>query len=246
MDLVDVHIIQEFEKKAKNQGVPYASMILLRHLGIDTIEIKGEIPASGPLLIISNHPGAVDSIVIFATVYRKDFYKVVLKEHFVLGNTIESQMIPIYRGRTKRDQLIKQFLQLYIPQLKDLPSLEIRRRNRESITLAAKRINQKHAVVIFPEGSAGKRMQGKRWKIGVGYLAEQVIEPRAQIIFAYISGTHKLDILRYLHRSIRNLLFRKKTVSVTFSKPELLKKYITGTPRDTAIALEKRFKEIYS
>jgi hypothetical protein len=55
------------------QGLSAAARFLLSHV-VDGFEVRGteHIPREGPLVIASNHPGTVDSIVLMATIPRDD------------------------------------------------------------------------------------------------------------------------------------------------------------------------------
>jgi hypothetical protein len=73
-------IIARADDEVRSSGLSGGARQLLADLSL-TANVRGadNIPKSGPLLLVSNHPGAYDSIVIMSCVPRKDL-KVVLSD----------------------------------------------------------------------------------------------------------------------------------------------------------------------
>ena len=60
------HLVFEFDRRVGEQGLAAASGWLLEQFTA-SVQISGALPiTSGPLLIVSNHPGLVDAMMIFA------------------------------------------------------------------------------------------------------------------------------------------------------------------------------------
>jgi hypothetical protein len=73
-------VIARADDEVRSSGLSGGSRRLLADLSLKA-DVRGaeNIPKSGPLLVVSNHPGAYDSIVIMSCVPRKDL-KVVLSD----------------------------------------------------------------------------------------------------------------------------------------------------------------------
>lgn len=67
------NLATRFDDLITQQGFPYASGWMMSHF-VEEVQTHGvdRLPASGPLLLISNHPGVVDGLVISANLARDD------------------------------------------------------------------------------------------------------------------------------------------------------------------------------
>ncbi len=93
----------EADRIIAEQGLPAGASFLLSKL-VTTVEADGagHIPRDGPLVIASNHPGAVDSAVLMATAQRFDLKLIAgavpflknlpsIREHLILASYYDSQ-----------------------------------------------------------------------------------------------------------------------------------------------------------
>jgi len=73
-------LLLDFDAEIEHKGPVAGVQSFLPHF-IENHEVRGEeiIPRSGPLLIVSNHPAAFDSLIISAHVNRSD-YKIITSE----------------------------------------------------------------------------------------------------------------------------------------------------------------------
>jgi hypothetical protein len=64
-----------FDRLMASDGLPQASQYALTHF-CNPIPVSGteHIPLTGPLLVVSNHPGAYDVMIIFSKLVRKDIH----------------------------------------------------------------------------------------------------------------------------------------------------------------------------
>lgn len=218
--LIDDSFINSFEPTAKSDGVQQAASQLLQKLGVVGVNVTGTLPQTGPLLIISNHPGILDTLTLLASIPRNDYYFVALVTYAVFGSTMRKKLLPIYRKRQLNHRLWEYPLLLKSGYpIKELAQADLKEKNRQTIAKAAQLINQGNAVSVFPTGSAGKRLKASRWKPGIGFLVRQITNPKTKVICTFLSGSKKRDFIRYL----RVPLFRtKRVVSLKISKTRFL------------------------
>jgi 1-acyl-sn-glycerol-3-phosphate acyltransferase len=218
--LFDTALLDDLKKRTKEVGHRKALIEVFKKFEITEIKTFGTIPDKGPLLIISNHPGVFDTLILLSQVQRDDFYFAALSQYRVFGESIAKFLLPIHRKKGLNHRIYEYPLSLQgkNSERKELSQKEIRERNRLTIALAADLINQGKAVSIFPTGTAGKKLNGSRWKAGVGFLIKQIKNPMTKVVFANIKGTKPSDITAYMHPMIRSLFFKPKEVSISFSR----------------------------
>jgi hypothetical protein len=94
-----------FDQKTGDEGLPAASAWLLEHFCKDIFARGTEnLPARGPLLVISNHPGAYDALIVFSHLNRKDILWISTEIPFLelLPNTHEHILFSSRKDTTKR------------------------------------------------------------------------------------------------------------------------------------------------
>jgi hypothetical protein len=64
-------VLARFDRDVARIGLPRAAVSALEALGA-TWTRTGRVPAAGPLLVVANHPGAYDALVLFAAMGRPD------------------------------------------------------------------------------------------------------------------------------------------------------------------------------
>lgn len=245
----DKQLLEKTIKRAEKDGLRVSTRKLLRDLGITAISKKGDLPATGPLLIISNHVGVFDSLLLCSEINREDFYFTALSTYAVFGKKVRERLLPIYRARRLNHRIFEYplCLQLKIKLPENLNREEIKSRNRQTINRAAELINQGRAVSIFPGGDVGRSISNSGWKAGVGHLIKQITEPRTKVVFVRITGTRKSDLIAYLRPFLRRLFFRPQPIAITFSKPQLLNKLadLGDNPKEITRKLESLYHDFF-
>src|SRR6266498_4185032 len=75
----------EFDNLVGQVGLSEASCRILQKRYISDLRVHGRenIPASGPVLVLSNHPGMTDNISLFAAVHRLDLRIIAIQRPFL-------------------------------------------------------------------------------------------------------------------------------------------------------------------
>ncbi|PIY69215.1 hypothetical protein COY90_01990 [Candidatus Roizmanbacteria bacterium CG_4_10_14_0_8_um_filter_39_9] len=239
------HLLQHTVQRTIEIGLQKATLELLDNLGVTSISKIGNVPEDGPLLIISNHTGVFDSLLLFSQISRADFHFIGLSHYAIFGPKVTERLLPIYRVRKLNHKIYEYPLCLQINGKKpvNLTVAEIRLRNKESIRQGAKLINDGNAVSIFPTGGGGKALNDSHWKAGVGFLVKQITNPLTRVVFVQIKGTRMSDLVAYLHPFIRKLFFRPRLISIYFSEPRLLTDLVDQ--KDDGKTIARKLEKIY-
>ncbi len=76
----------EFDHQVAHHGITRAAQWMLPRIATSlAVEGSGRIPAKGPLLVASNHPGAFDGLAIIANLWRDDLKLIVSDVPFTRG-----------------------------------------------------------------------------------------------------------------------------------------------------------------
>ncbi|PIP87819.1 hypothetical protein COW80_03825 [Candidatus Beckwithbacteria bacterium CG22_combo_CG10-13_8_21_14_all_01_47_9] len=244
----DKQLIEQFKQWMKGFGLAAAIGKLFTALGVKDIKVIGRLPKIGPVLVISNHTGVFDSLLLLNKINRQDFYLIALATYHAFGGILARRAIPIYRRRRLNHKIYEYPLCLQINGKlpKDYSGEEIRARNRQSIKRAAELINQGKTVSIFPTGNAGKKLTGSSWKPGAGFLVKQITNSKTKLVLAKISGTRMSDLIAYVPL-LRRLFFRPRPIRITFSRAILLNRSLDLSQDAKAITrqLEKLYNQTY-
>lgn len=244
--LFNKRLLQNAIQTAESNGVQTALEQLFSELGVRNITRTGEKLPNGPLLIISNHPGVFDSLVLLSHIEREDFHFVALSTYGVFGEKIREKLLPIFRKKQLNHKIYEYPLSLQMTGFiqDELSDVQIKSKNRATISQAAQLINKGKAVSIFPTGSAGKRVKESTWKAGVGFLVKQISHPDTQVVFVNIKGTRKSDLVAYLHPLIRKTFFKPQPITIHFSVPQKLSALVDLAGDGKSIA--KKLEVIYN
>lgn len=83
-----------FDAQVADRGLLAASALLLRRFARSLTVVGAEhVPASGPVLFLSNHPGMVDTLALFAAIPRPDLRILALGRPFLKALANTSQQI---------------------------------------------------------------------------------------------------------------------------------------------------------
>jgi hypothetical protein len=146
---------------------------------IDRLEIKGQqqVPSSGPLLVVSNHPGSADGLAIAASLPRNDLKIVV-------------SALPFIRSLPNSAQHL-----IYTDPLEPHKRMEV-------VRSSVRHLRDGGALLIFPRGKVepdpawlpGAMESLSRWSASLGLIARSV--PEANIVTTIVSGVLARGSLR--------------------------------------------------
>lgn len=215
----DIELMKKTISRASEKSVSYAVSKLFEDLGVLEISVKGNVPEKGPILIVSNHTGVFDSLLLLKLINQNNYHFIALSTYEIFGKKIKEKLLPVYRKRKLNHKIYEYPLSLQVEKTLpiNLTDEEILEKNRESIAKAAYYINQGHIVSIFPTGGGGKSIKGSVWKAGIGFIIKKITNPQTKIVFVHIQGTKQSDIVAYLHPLIRKLLFKPRPILIQFS-----------------------------
>lgn len=130
------------------------------------IEVEGRenVPASGPVLFVANHPNSLlDPVLIGHTVQRPVhfFAKAPIFDVPVLGDLMRALgMVPAYRGQDDKAAV---------------------RRNLETLEIGARQLLKGEAVGIFPEGKSHDREGVEQVRTGAARIAWAAVQGGAAL-----------------------------------------------------------------
>jgi hypothetical protein len=146
---------------------------------IDRLEILGQqqVPTSGPLLVVSNHPGSADGLAIAASLPRNDLKVVV-------------SALPFIRSLPNSAQHF-----IYTDPLEPHKRMEV-------VRSSVRHLRDGGALLLFPRGKVepdpawlpGAMESLSRWSASLGLIARSV--PEAKIVTTIVSGVLARGSLR--------------------------------------------------
>lgn len=101
----------DFDNDAGRTDLAEASRLIMRDHYVRDVRVHGRehLPASGPVLFLSNHPGMADTISLFAAINRPDLKIIALDRPFLAALTNTTQrLFFIDEDPSKRMQAVRQ------------------------------------------------------------------------------------------------------------------------------------------
>lgn len=177
--------IARFDELCGARGLATGSdWLLRRYCGAFTVEGVERLPASGPLLVLSNHPGMADTIACFSALKRADLKIIALDRPFLRAlRHVHPALIPV-------------------PNDADGDRLSVLRQTIRHLRAGG-------AVATFPAGKIepdpatmrGARESLAEWSESAAVFAQRV--PETAIVPVLISGVQSARALRNPLRALR-------------------------------------------
>jgi hypothetical protein len=168
--------LARFDAELATAGVGVAATALLRRFGA-AVDVEGALPPRGAVLVVTNHPGAYDSIAMLAAARRDDVALVAAERTFLAA-------MPRFREHL-----------VFVADSRDKESVMGRTAGlrRALAWLGAGRVLVQYgAGAIEPDvrfARPGDDVLGE-WSVGTGALAAYAAKQGAAIVPALVSGVH--------------------------------------------------------
>lgn len=165
-----VAIAYEFDRRADLFGFMPASRWMLPHFagGVEVIGAE-QIPTEGPLLLVSNHPGAFDEVAIAANLQRPDL-RILANRHALLTSLPAVARTAIFSSENDPHDRMN------------------------ALRTSIKTLRQGRALLLFPTGqtdpdprfTTGAREAVARWSSSIELLINKA--PETQVVVTLVSG----------------------------------------------------------
>ncbi len=243
--IFNTKLLRSLKHSAKKYGLNKAILKLLKDLRVTSISRKGDLPKKGPVLVISDHPGVFDSMLLMSQIDRDDAHMIAISTYGIFGPEVQKKLLPIYRARSLNHKVYEYplFLQVDGRLPPRFHPNEMKARNRRAISKAARLINSGKIVSMFPAGTVGKPINGGKWKAGVGFLIKQITNPKTKMVFAKIKGTGNRDLLAYLHPILSRIFFWPRPISIQFSRAWLVNDLVNR--EDDGKTISMKLEKLY-
>lgn len=222
-----------FQTTIRNAVIKSGSKLIIKGKNEETEEVL----KNKPVVVVANHPYEAEVAALIAGLPdREDISLIVNRRLLNLSANLDKYLIPVYIDHhniaKKRHKVMSFFLRTFHPK-KVYTIEEEHSLNIQSISQAAKKVDEGGLVIIFPN----RKSNGGRWYTGVGHMLSQVKREDVFVMRAYIEGTSMLDLLR-LVPGIGSFL---PTVTLTFAPPLKLEEMRGNDPKKITIMLQDQF-----
>lgn len=168
--------LARFDADLATVGVADAATALLRRFGA-AVEVEGDVPPSGAVLVVTNHPGAYDSIAMLAAVRRDDVALVAAERTFLAAMPRFCEHLVFVADSRAKDSVMGRTAGL---------------RRALSWLQAGRVLVQYGAGAIEPDARfarPGAAVLGE-WSNGTGMLAAYAAKHGFALVPALVSGVH--------------------------------------------------------
>jgi 1-acyl-sn-glycerol-3-phosphate acyltransferase len=181
-------LLARFDADVAERGLVLAASAAMTELGA-TLDVDGQCPPSGPVLLVTNHPGAYDALALMAALGRDDLAIVAADREFLRAMPRLGEHLVFVAGD---DTLAR----------------------ARGVREALDRLRRGQVVVQFGAGAIepdAKFTEPHRdvlgaWGEGTGMLAARAARARAAVVPCFVSGVHsprakRLFFVRWAERA---------------------------------------------
>lgn len=190
-----------------------------------------------PVVLVANHPYEAEVPAVVASLPDREEISLIANRRLLnLSSNLDKYLIPVYIDhhdiKKKRHKVMSYFLRAFHSK-KRYTALKEHQLNIQSISIAAKKVEEGGLVIIFPN----RKSNSGDWFTGVGHMLTQIERKDIYIMRAFIEGTSILDLLR-LFPIVGNFL---PTITLTFAPPLKLEEIWDNNPKKITAILENKF-----
>jgi len=231
------------EKKAQKNGLQAINVFLKKKKitpsQIDLPSSTLNILKTKPCILIINHPHYIEFLLALTQMpKRQDIFLLITDSCLGLIPSLDKNLVPVHIQHHGPDNLPPKKIDLgriffFTPAQKTLQ--EAHDYNRQSIDLAAKKVNDGGVLFVCPQGL---RTQNGKWFDGIGFIISKIKKNKEiYLINVHVKGTSSWDILRILPFLSKFL----PQLKIYFSQPFSVKKYLSQKPKEITKSLEKKY-----
>lgn len=183
--------LARFDADVAAHGLRVAAIAVMRALGA-RVDVEGRVPPSGAVLVITNHPGAYDSLALMAALARDDVALLASDRAFLRAMPhVSEHLVLVSDSRTPGSATAR----------------------AAGLRAALAWLGAGHVLVQYGAGviepdvrfaTDGDEVLGA-WSNGTGVLAAQAVARGASVVPAFVSGVHsarakRLPLVRWGER----------------------------------------------
>lgn len=181
-------LLARFDAEIGGSGLVRAASAVITELGAK-LDVQGGCPPSGPVLLVTNHPGAYDALALMAALGRNDLAFVASDRDFLRAIPRLSEHLVFVAG----DDALARARGLR-------KALDRLRRGQVVVQFGAGAIEPDAKFTRRPDDVLGA------WREGTGMLAGRAARARAAVVPCFVSGVHsprakRLFFVRWAERA---------------------------------------------
>jgi 1-acyl-sn-glycerol-3-phosphate acyltransferase len=209
---LNIKVIEGFRAYARDHTLSQSMAWLLEQFNVRNEVKSGAFPPAGPQIVIMNHHGAFDGLLLISLIPRDDVYFVGLYGLTDLSEEVAARLLPVYFAYKPSPHLFNRLKnRFYHPLREGVGRDEVWRRNTETVQRASRVLNEGAVVIIAPTGGDFERLS--EWQAGLGHIIKGVRRDDVSIVFTRVLGSRRRDGLRFLNPHL--FRFGDKTTETT-------------------------------
>lgn len=192
-------IVESFDQSAEKIGLHETAANFLARLKCrvnisyespETIEILRDKPT---IVIATHNKGKTEGLPLVASLPpRDDLYILGSAGYMTWGNSFRKFLLPMYISNKSTGGLVAKFLTKTEFESANAGSKENFDKNLASLEEGARKLDEGHQLIIFPDGNrVGKKQRKGIWHYGIGYLLSKLPKSsNTYIVMAKVGNPH--------------------------------------------------------